>query len=191
MNAKRTAKEQLQFILLWLLFFWVSALCALLIDLLVTRIVTSIVVIAFDVEAIVHVVTYLIGTAIPIAAISYLISYHLADFSPLDSTAEGLGALVLHLLVGLLLGFPTWVTGGVRWLAGLLEYGGRLYGVDQLGDVALTWYLVAFVLFAVLLMVVKTVSGIVGKNLRIRSRIALTGSAKAPSDRPAETEGEV
>ena len=162
--------------LLWLFFLWVSCLCALLIDLLVTTIVTSIVVISFETGAIIHTVTYFLATAIPLAAISYMISYHLASFSPLTSAIELLGATVFQGLVAILLGFPVWITGGVKWLAGVMEYGKRLYDADMLSDIALTYYLIAFLVFTVFYLTVKTVAGIVGKTLRIRHRIELTGS---------------
>ena len=184
----RTLKEQLQYVLVWLFFLWVSCLCGLLIDLLAITVIKSIVVISFELEAILHVIVYLLGTAVPFAAISYLISYHLADFSPLYSTLEGIGACILQAMAGLLLGFPVWITGGVKWLAGLFEYGKRLYNADLLADIKLTNFLLSFLIFSVFHLTVKTVSGIVGKNLRIRNRIALTGSAHVPASEPIETE---
>lgn len=183
---KRTLKEQMQYVLVWLFFLWVSCLCALLIDLLVLTIVKSIAVISFELEAILHIIVYLIGAAVPFAAISYLISYHLAAFSPLYSTLEGIGACFLQAMAGLLFGFPVWITGGVKWLGGLLEYGKRLYNADLLSDITLTKLLISFLIFSIALLAVKTVAGIVGKNLRIRNRIALTGSANVPGREDSE-----
>jgi len=167
---KRAFREWIGYVLLWLCFFWVSCLCALLIDLLILKIVKTIVVLPFEVEAILHVITMLVGAAIPLSAISYMISFHLAEFSLLHSTAEGAVAAVLHLLVGFLLGFPVWITGGVKWLAGLMEYGTRLYHAETLNDVALRYYLLSFVVFLLFYLAVKTAFGVLGKRNRIRQR---------------------
>ena len=177
---RRSFKEQMQYVLLWLFFIWVSCLCAVLIDLLLVKIVTTIVSVSYPVRAVLHVIFYLLGASAPIAAISYLISYHLGSFSLGNSLLEGLLASVLHLLAGILLVFPSWITGGVRWLAGLFEYGNRLYGADTMQDITLTNYLVAFAIFAVFYTAMKTVFALIGKSVRIRHRIALTGSPADP-----------
>lgn len=168
--------------LLWLFFIWVSCLCSLLIDFTVTKIITGIVVLSFDAEAVLHVIAMAIGAAIPLGAISYMILYHLGEFSGVDSSLEGVSALLLQAVVALFLGFPTWVSGGVRWLAGLMEYGIRLYHIDQLDDLLLQNYLIAFLIFGAFYMAVKTCFGILGKKIRIRNRIELTGSAEKFTD---------
>ena len=178
----RSFKEHVQYILLWLFFIWVSCLCAILMDLLLVKIVTSIVAVSYPVEVAIHTIVYLLGTSVPLAAISYLIAYHLGGFSPAYSVIEWAGASVLLLPFGILLGFPVWITGGVKWLAGLIEYGSKLYDADTLKDVALTNYLLAFVLFAAFYLIVKIVFSYVGKSARIRNRIALTGSASNPCE---------
>jgi hypothetical protein len=185
---KRTFKEQMQYIFLWLFFLWVSCLCALLIDLLVLTVVKSIVVVPFEIEAILHVIVYMIGTAIPFAAISYMISYHLADFSLWNSLLEGLGAVLFQALAAVLFGFPVWISGGAKWLGGLMEYGKRLYNAKLLSDISLTNLFISFIIFSVTLLAVKLVAGMIGKNLRIRNRIALTGSPNVPSDDQVERE---
>ena len=180
---KRTFREHLQYVLLWLLFIWISCLCAVVIDLLLMKIISSIVVLSFRVEAVLHVICMLIGTSIPLGAISYMISYHLGAFSFAYSTVEGGLALILQGLVGFLLAFPVWITGGVKWLAGLLEYGKRLYLIEDLDDIALRYYLLAFFAFGLFYMAVKTILGLVGKRNRIKFRTELTGSPIKPTER--------
>lgn len=175
---KRSFREWVKYTFIWLFFFWVSALCAVAIDLMVMKIIGTIVVIPFEVEVILHIATMLVGAGIPIGAISYLISFHLADFSLLSSSVEGVTASLLHFPLGMLLGFPIWITGGVKWLAALLEYGSRLYHADAMKDVALRYYALAFLIFTVFFLLVKTAFGILGKKLRIRQRDALMASCK-------------
>lgn len=182
-NQTRTVREQLQYALLWLLFIWVSCLCAILVDALFLKIVTSIVKTTFVTEAILHVIATAIGTAAPLAAISYLIAYHLGEFSGLYSALEGVLALAFLLPFGILLGFPSWITGGVRWLAGLMEYGTHFYDTDQLSDMSLLTYLLAFLIFGIFYLVVKYCFGVLGRNRRIKARIELTGSPIKPTER--------
>lgn len=168
---------------MWLFFVWVSSLLAILIDLLVVKIIGSIVSLSFKDTAIIHLVTMMLGAAAPLGAVSYLISHHLGEFSLLDSTLEGTLALVMQALVGILLGFPVWITGGVKWLAGFLQYGNRFYGFDVKDSLDLKSYLLAFLVFSVFYLAVKTVLGYVGKTVRIRERIELTGSPIKPTER--------
>ena len=175
---KRSFREWTAYTFLWLFFFWVSALCAVVIDLMLMKIVETIVVVPFEVEVILHIAFMLVGAAIPIGAISYLISFHLADFHAVSSSVEGFAASLLHFFLGFLLGFPIWITGGVKWLAALLEYGRHLYHIDTMKDIALRYYALAFLLFTLFFLAVKIVLGILGKTLRIRQREALMASCK-------------
>ena len=181
--TKRSVKEQIKYAFLWLFFIWISCLLSILIDLLVMKIVTSIVVISFRTEAIIHLVVMMLGAAAPLGAVSYLISHHIGEFSLLDSMLEGVPALLLHTLAGFLLGFPVWISGGVKWLAGFFQYGNRFNGFDPHGDLDLVAYLLAALVFAVFYLVVKTVLGYVGRTVRIRQRIELTGSPVKPTER--------
>ena len=183
---ERSFKEQVQYTLIWLLFIWVSCLLSIAVDALLVKIITGITgEVSYYAGAIIHVVTMIIGAGLPLAAISYMIAFHLGEFSPLYSVIEGGLASVLHLGVGILLGFPVWITGGVKWLAGLLEYGDRLYGSQYMQDIALRHYLLAFLIFAAVYLVIKYVSGYLGRHYRIKQRIELTGSPIPPSQRDA------
>ena len=184
---KRTFRENLQYVLIWLLFIWVSCLVSILIDLLLVKLVTSIVGdISYMTGAVLHVVFMALGAAAPLGAISYLISYHLGEFSSVYSAVEGIAALILQLLCGLLLGFPVWITGGVKGLAGLMEYGSRLFGDSNMNDIALRYYLLAFLLFGVFYLIVKYVCGFLGRHQRIKLRIELTGSPVKPTERDSD-----
>lgn len=181
---KRTLKNHVQYVLIWLLFIWVACLLSIVVDMLLVKLITPITgELSYGVGAIFHAVSMAIGTAIPIAAISYLIAYHLGEFSPAYSFAEGSFALLLHLGVGLLLGFPVWITGGVKWLAGVLCYGTRLHGGAYLDKVTLWHYLLSFLIYALFYLAVKFVAGDLGRRARIRLRIELTGSPIKPTER--------
>ena len=187
---KRTIKEQVQYALLWFVFIWVSCLISILIDLLLVRLLSGFIQVSYMAEAIIHTVFMALGTAAPLAAVSYLISYHLGEFSSLNSALEGGIALLPQLLLGVLLGFPVWITGGVKWLAGLVEYGSGLYSIEQLSDISLTSYLIAFLLFGALYIAVKYFAGFIGRDTRIRHRIELTGSPIKPTEKD-NTDSEV
>lgn len=180
---KRTIKEQVQYALLWFVFIWVSCLISILIDLLLVRLLSGFIQVSYMVEAIIHTVCMALGTAAPLAAVSYLISYHLGEFSSLNSSLEGALGLLPQLLLGILLEFPVWVTGGVKWLAGLIDYGTDLYTHKQLSDISLTSYLLAFLLFGLFYVAVKYFFGFIGRDTRIRHRIELTGSPVKPSEK--------
>ncbi len=183
MKNKRTFKEQIQYALLWFVFIWVSCLLSILVDILVIKLLSGFVYVSYTTEAIIHVVCMLLGAAAPLAAVSYLISYHLGEFSPLYSTLECALALIPQLLLGLLLRFPTWITGGVKWLSGVIEYGSGLYKYEQLSETSLGSCLLSFVIFGAIYIAVKYFFGYLGRDIRIRHRIELTGSPVKPSER--------
>ena len=183
---KRTFKEQLQYVLIWLFFIWASCLISIAVDGLLVKMITGFTgEVSYHIGAIIHTIAMILGAAVPLAAISYMIAFHLGDFSPLNSVIEGCFAAVLHLGVGILLGFPVWITGGVKWLAGVIEYGDRLYGSQYMQDIALRNYLLAFLIFTVVYLVIKYVFGYLGRYYRIKQRIELTGSPIPPSQRDA------
>ena len=181
---KRTFKEHLQYVLIWLFFIWASCLISIAVDGLLVKMITGFTgEVSYHIGAIIHTITMILGAAVPLAAISYMIAFHLGDFSSLNSVIEGSIAAVLHLGIGILLGFPVWITGGVKWLAGVIEYGDRLYGSQYMQDIALRNYLLAFLIFTVVYLVIKYVFGYLGRYYRIKQRIELTGSPVPPSQR--------
>lgn len=183
MKSKRTIREQVQYALLWFIFIWVSCLLSILIDLMIIRLLSGFIYVSYMGEAIIHVICMMLGTAAPLAAISYLISYHLGEFSPFYSALEGALALIPQLLLGVLLRFPLWITGGVRWLSGLIDFGSRLYKREQLTETSFNSCLISFFVFGVVYLAIKYFFGYLGRDVRIRHRIELTGSPVKPSER--------
>ena len=186
MKNKRTLREQIQYAFLWFIFIWVSCLLSILIDYLIIRLLSGFVHVTYMGEAIIHVICMMLGTAAPLAAVSYLISYHLGEFSPLYSAVEGALALIPQLLLGLLLRFPLWITGGVKWLSGLIDFGSGLYKHEQLTETSLGSCLLSFLVFGGVYLVIKYFFGYLGRDMRIRRRIELTGSPLKLSERNYE-----
>ncbi len=115
------------------------------------------------------VVSGILGTVI------YLLSYRKAEFSVGGFAARFGVAAVLQLALSVLLGFHPFISGGVKYLAGVFEHGMDL-SADVWNTVGIFDYIFAFIIFTVFYLVVSLVCGKIAVKKRLRDREELTGS---------------
>ncbi len=118
--------------------------------------------------------TVLISGAI-LSAVSFWEGYHFASFDKgVVFPAIGM-SLGVHFVLGFLLGFTPWVTGGVLYLAGWIKYGAGYTSECSMAtkDVSVFCFLGAFVLFAALYTLFMTLPQYYGMLKRFADREAL------------------
>lgn len=180
-SGKRGMKEYAQNVLIWAFIFWIACLVSLLIDWLLIQVITGFIRgIPLYNAAVMHTVFMGCGAAVVIFGVSYFISYH--DAAPRfgQAIADSAGAGVLQLILSVLLGFRTWVSGGVIWLAGIFDYGKELVNIGDLRQISISCALLSFFLFFLVNLAAKLLGSYLGYRKRIRIRIELTGSDQSP-----------
>ena len=110
-----------------------------------------------------------------LSAVSYWEGYHFASFDKsIIFPAIGM-SLGVHLVLGFLLGFIPWVTGGVMYLAGWINYGSDYTSECSMAtkDVSVLCFIGAFLVFASLYTLFMTVPQYYGMLKRFADRETL------------------
>ena len=118
--------------------------------------------------------TILISGAI-LAAVSFWEGYHFATFEK-GTVFPAIGiALGAHFLLGFLFGFSPWVTGGVLYMTGWLNYGAEYTSECSMAtkDVSVLIFIAAFLIFAALYTLFMSLPQYYGMIKRYADREAL------------------
>lgn len=115
-----------------------------------------------------------------LAAVTYWEGYHFASFDK-EVVFPAIGmALGVHFALGFLFGFSPWVTGGVMYLTGWLNYGADYTSECSMAtkDISVLLFIVAFLIFAGLYTLFMTFPQYYGKIKRLADREALLEEAE-------------
>ena len=134
-----------------------------------------------------------------LAAVTYWEGYHFASFDK-EVVFPAIGmALGVHFALGFLFGFSPWVTGGVMYLTGWLNYGADYTSECSMAtkDISVLLFIVAFLIFAGLYTLFMTFPQYYGKIKRLADREALLEEAEhrttyvQPTEEYANSDGDV
>ena len=123
--------------------------------------------------------TVLLSGAI-LAAVTYWEGYHFASFDK-EIVFPSIGmALGVHFALGFLFGFSPWVTGGVMYLTGWMNYGADYTSECSMAtkDISVLLFIAAFVLFAGFYTVMMTFPQYYGMVKRFADREELLEQAQ-------------
>lgn len=115
-----------------------------------------------------------------LAAVTYWEGYHFASFDK-EVVFPAIGmALGVHFALGFLFGFSPWVTGGVMYLTGWLNYGADYTSECSMAtkDISVLLFIVAFLIFTGLYTLFMTFPQYYGKIKRLADREALLEEAE-------------
>lgn len=136
---------------------------------------------SFPVLTVIRAVVYTLGIAAIIGVIAYYEGYREGACSVPETIGGGLFAMVPHVLFSLLFSFQAFVSGGVRYVAGML-YNGIHLTYEQL-EATPTWVmLLVFLFYGLLYTTVITMAHYLGANRRIISRAELRKNEVSPAD---------
>ena len=154
----------------------ISCIIVMLAESLLTRILGSMFVLSPLALCIIRAAVYTPGVAALLGVLAFREGYHAAQF-PIVGTAISVAiASVAHLLFSLLFSFEAFAAGGVKFVAALVKFGGRLNIKSFTGELTLIDSIPFFFLFALLYLAVMIICGKLGAMARIKSRKDLTGS---------------
>ena len=161
-----------------IIFFYLFAAC--LMNMFVTsiaiKIIDAFVFLEYFPLSIVKMALSLIIVSGILGTVIYLLSYRKAEFSAGGFTARFCVGAAAQLALSVIFGFHAFISGGVKYLAGVLEHGADL-AADNWEFVGIFDYLIAFAVFAVVYLVVALICGKVAVKNRLRDREELTGKA--------------
>lgn len=154
----------------------ISCIIVMLAEALITRVLGTMFILSPLALCIIRVAVYTPGVSALLGVLAYREGYHAAHF-PIAGTAISVAiASLAHLLFALLFSFEAFAAGGVKFIAALVKFGGRLNIKSFAGELTPIDSIPFFFLLALLYLAVMIVCGKLGAVARIKSRKELTGS---------------
>jgi hypothetical protein len=169
MKIKSTAATAL-FALLYLVG---ACLIIMLAEALLSYIINHIIVLSYAALTAIRIAVYSLGVTALMGVIGYYEGYREAYCSVGESLLGMLLAAVPHLLLAMLFRFQGFISGAVRFTAGLLHNGSRITYESLINETPYWLFLVIFAVYAVLYAATFTVAKYLGAQKRVVDRAAL------------------
>lgn len=163
--------------LLYAVAMLVSCIVVMLAETLITRVLGTMFVLTPLAICIIRAAVYTPGVAALLGILAYREGYHTAYFGVAETAISAAIASLAHFLFALLFNFEAFASGGVKFVAALVKFGGKLNIKSFSGELKAADSIPFFFLFALLYLAVMIVCGRLGAKARIKSRKELTGSA--------------
>ena len=159
--------------LLYLLYMFGGCVAVMVVEALLVYIISRFVIIPYLVLTILRLVIYTVGVPTVIVGIGYVEGYRESVPAVGETIVGGILAIVMHLLLAILFGFQAFVSGGVRFAAGLIQHGADI--TDELlnTNTSTGLFLLMFVIYGAIYVTALTVSRYFGVQNRIISRAEL------------------
>ena len=159
--------------LLYLLYMFGGCIAVMVVESLLVYIVSRFVIVPYPALTILRLIIYTLGVPAVLAGIGYVEGYREGVPATKETVVGGVLAMVLHVLFALLFSFQAFVSGGVRFAAGLLRHGMDL--TDELlnTETPTGLFLLMFALYGAIYVTALCVSRYLGAQNRIISRAEL------------------
>lgn len=159
--------------LFYFLYVFASCVIVMLIEALFTNVVEKFVELPYPVLTIIRIVIYTAGVPVILAVVGRSEGYREGGCSVLATAASGLLAMIPHLLFAMLFKFQAFVSGGVRFTAGLIHNGWSITYDSLINETPYYLFLLVFAAYGVLYAAALTVSKYLGAQKRILDRAEL------------------
>lgn len=150
-----------------------ACLITMLAEALVSNIINHIVVLSYAALTVIRIVVYSIGVTAFMGVIGYYEGYREAKCPVGESLCGVLLAAIPHLLLAMLFRFQGFISGPVRFTAGLLHNGSRITYDSLVNETPYGLFVLVFVAFAVLYALTFTVAKYLGAQRRVVDRAEL------------------
>ena len=161
---------------IYFLYIFGSCILVMLAEALLVSVIEKFVVLPYSVLTIIRIVIYTPGVTAILAVLGYYEGYR-EGVCPLGETVGGgVLATVLHLLFAMLFKFQGFVSGGVRFTAGLLHNGMDITYESLINKTPYGLFLLVFVGYAAVYLVALTVAKYFGAQKRVMDRADLRKS---------------
>ena len=161
---------------IYFLYIFGSCILVMLAEALLVSVIEKFVALPYSVLTIIRIVIYTPGVTAILAVLGYYEGYR-EGVCPLGETiGGGVLATVLHLLFAMLFKFQGFVSGGVRFTAGLLHNGMDITYESLINQTPYGLFLLVFVGYAAVYLVALTVAKYFGAQKRVMDRADLRKS---------------
>ena len=159
--------------LLYLLYMFGGCVAVMAVEALLVYIVSRIVIIPYPALTILRLVIYTLGVPAIMSGIGYVEGYREGVPAIKETVVGGVLAMILHVLFAILFGFHAFVSGGVRFAAGLIRHGMDI--TDELlnTETPTGLFLLMFALYGAIYVAALCISRYLGAQNRIISRAEL------------------
>ncbi len=159
--------------LLYTLYMFASCVVVMLVESLVVGFVTDFVVLTYPVLTIVRVVIYTLGVSAIMACLGYFEGYREGTASVGETLIGGGVAILFHSVFAMLFHFQAFVTGGVRFAAGLVGHGMNLTADLLNRKTSILFFLLFFLLYDIAYIAFLAIARYFGAQKRIVDRADL------------------
>ena len=158
---------------IYFLYIFGSCILVMLAEALLVSVIEKFVVLPYSVLTIIRIVIYTPGVTAILAVLGYYEGYREGACPLGETVGGGILATVLHLLFAMLFKFQGFVSGGVRFTAGLLHNGMGITYDSLINETPYGLFLLVFVAYAAVYLVALTVAKYFGAQKRVMDRADL------------------
>ncbi len=157
-------------LLVYFLYFFGSCILVMLAEALLVVILEKFVLIPYPVLTVIRIVIYTVGVPALLGVLGYFEGYREAVCSVSEAIVSGCFASVLHLIFAMLFKFEGFVSGSVRFTAGLLHNGWKITYDSLINKTPYSLFLLVFAAYSALYIATLTISKYFGAQKRIIDR---------------------
>ena len=156
-------------------FFYTFGSCILvmLAEAMLISFLEKLVALPYPVLTVIRIVVYTLGVTALVAVLGYFEGYREAECSVPEVLISGVTAGVLHLIFAMLFKFQGFVSGAVRFAAGLIYNGWDITYDSLINDTPYSLFLLTFALYALLYIGALCIAKYFGAQKRIVDRADL------------------
>ncbi len=159
--------------LFYFLYAFGSALIVMLVEWLLVFIIQRFVIVPYPILTVIRTVIYTGGVLAILAGMGYIEGYRDGFCNIGESIVGGVLGAIFHLLFALLFHFDPFVTAGVRFAAGLIQFGGTITDQELLYESSTVLRLGIFAAYTALYIAVLILTRCIGAHRRLTSRAEL------------------
>ena len=160
-------------LLLYFTYMFGSCFVIMLAEALLSKIINSFVALSYPVLTTIRIVIYSVGVPAVIGVASYHEGYREANVSVPETVISGVLALIPYVLFAMLFRFHGFVSGAVRFTAGLLHNGWQITETSLVEKTPYPLFLIVFLLYGLIYTGVISYCKYIGCNQRIMDRADL------------------
>ena len=172
-------------LLIYFLYFFGSCILVMLAEALLVSIIEKFVGLPYPVLTIIRIVIYTAGVPAILGVLGYSEGYREAECSVAETMVSGVLASILHLIFAMLFKFQGFVSGAVRFTAGLLYNGWEITYDSLINQTPYGLFLLVFAVYSLLYIGVLTIAKYLGAQKRVIDRADLRKNEPTDSEMSA------
>ena len=160
-------------LVVYFLYFFGSCVLVMLAEALLINVLEKFVALPYPVQTVIRIVVYTAGVPSILGVWGHAEGYREAECSIPETVVGGILGAVLHLIFAMLFKFEGFVSGAVRFTAGLLHNGWTISYDSLINETPYALFLLVFLLYSALYITVLTITKRLGAQKRVIDRAEL------------------